>query len=98
MPSWYEDEYGVCAGRYQASIDRGFREQLQHGWVPPDGWRRPYEPVCRICWYTLVDGDCVNGHASLSGRVPGAAAHAAVNVATPARPESDGLRKQKDAA
>lgn len=75
MPSWafdpdrMDDDYMASgAGRYQQAVERGERERREFGWQAPDGWARPHEPVCPRCWYVVVDGDCVNGHASLSER------------------------------
>ena len=76
MPSWYEEEYGVCAGRWQHAVDVQAREDLRLGWQHPDGMRKPAELVCRVCWYVVVDGCCVNGCTSLSERGKSEAARA----------------------
>jgi hypothetical protein len=60
MASWsgYEDEYGICAGRYQYRIDQQAREDMRLGWQHPDGMRRPVDPVCSVHGYGMVDGLC----------------------------------------
>jgi hypothetical protein len=61
MPSW-DDHYGESdspAARYQAALDREFRVRMVEGTPVPGGWRRPVEPSCERCWYTIVDGACV---------------------------------------
>ena len=64
----HEDQPWDQPDLYQQGVDRQARVELREGWPAPEGWRRPNRPVCKRCWYVLVDGDCVNGHASLSGR------------------------------
>jgi hypothetical protein len=65
MPSWWYDDvdyYGETdspAARYQLGIDRAFREALVGGTPSPDGMRRPSDPGCGRCSYTIVDGACV---------------------------------------
>jgi hypothetical protein len=71
MPSWDYDAWDADrpANRYQAEIDQAFRDRRElYGQHETQGWRRQHEPVCPKCWYTIVDGECVRGCTSLSGR------------------------------
>jgi hypothetical protein len=59
-PSWHTEwDTDSPADRYQAAHERQAREDRRMGVQPPDGWRRPVDPVCGRCWYVIVDGACV---------------------------------------
>jgi hypothetical protein len=57
MPGWdWEDD--SPADRYQRGLELAVLEERALGWQPPDGWRRPHDPVCPEHGYGVVDGLC----------------------------------------
>jgi hypothetical protein len=76
MERWDNDFLHSGAGRYQEAHENLSRLDRVLGVQPPDGWRRPMDEFCKKCWYGVVDGACVRGCTSLSGReVGGRSAH-----------------------
>lgn len=64
MPSWslhddWDDDRP--ADRYQAAIEREELERMAAGTPAIEGWRKPTDPVCPVCWWTIVDGECMKG-------------------------------------
>ena len=57
-PAWDSGHDDSCAGRYQAAVDRAFREQMRLGVPPPDAGPQPFDPPCALHGYGTVDGLC----------------------------------------
>ena len=58
MISWDPDEGFDKSQFYEYEIRAAERERMQDGWAPPDGWRRPVDPMCPKHGYGTVRGLC----------------------------------------